>query len=201
MENEFLRTKGFSGIAQDEEFREEVKRAVIKNYKYTFLVAPILFIIVGVVAEFLNSRSGKASNGMAAVVVAVIFVIVMICTVISFIKTLGQLKKPYADGIITKNKKWETYSVDKDGNSRSKRNYLIEIQTEHGKKIKIKDHRALAYHGCLTVGDKVRYHPGFPYPIEMFDKSRDNVNICVFCSTRNPITAGTCTKCKKRMLI
>lgn len=204
MENEGLKTKGFSRLAQDEGFRGEMKKAVIKTYKYTFLLAPIIFIIVGVVAVILNRRAGTTDEDMpvmVAGVIAVIFIIIMIFTFISFLKNLSQLKKPYADGTITKNKTWETDSIDRDGNTRSRRNYLIEIQTEQGKKIKLKDRRAMAYHSFLTVGDKVRFHPGFPYPIERFDKSRDNINICVFCSTKNPLTTSTCTKCKNPMLI
>ena len=94
---------------------------------------------------------------------------------------------------------WESKTTDEYGYDSKKDTFRITLETDEGKKIKITDNQARMVLPYVSDGDKVRYHKGFTYPIELFDKSKGN--ICVFCGAHNDAKNRNCEKCQKPMLI
>lgn len=201
MENTFDNTKGFSRLPQNPEFIEDMKKYLRRTLKYAMISVPVIYIVVLIITAILT----KTKDGLdmktfipVAIVLLVIFLIIGICVCISSLINIGKLKQEGIDGTVTKKKKWRTYARE----GRTKRTkYLVLIETEEGKKIKVKDAKAAAVFEHIEEGDKVRFHPGYPFPVELYDKSRNGVNICAFCGMANDLNTKTCPRCKNLMLI
>ncbi|MBO5572899.1 MAG: zinc ribbon domain-containing protein [Clostridium sp.] len=93
---------------------------------------------------------------------------------------------------------------DSSGNRTGYReyNYITRIQTTDGKQKKIveTDHgRRLAFE-YLQPGDRIKYHPQFAFPYELYDKSRADGIYCVGCQKKNPVTADRCSRCNLPLL-
>ena len=179
MENDFESTslEGFSSRARREDFIDAMRRQIKKNFKYAIISIPIILIVIIVIAAVFAAKQENKGNTLflTAAFLCLVFIGIAIGTLVSLIKNLGRLKKDSIDGVVLKTRKWETVSDEKH-TSRTKC-YII-IKSDEGKKIKIKDRSALTFYPYVGEGDRVRYHPGFPFPIELYDKTRGN--ICVF---------------------
>ena len=200
MENEFEGTslKGFSRRAQNEDFIDAMRSQIKKNFKYAIISIPIIFIVIIAIVAVISAKQGDKGNAIfpTAAFLFLVFVGIAIGTLVSLIKNLGRLKKDSIDGMILKTRKWETVS---DENHTSHTKCYIIIKSDEGKKIKIKDRSALTFYPHVNEGDRVRFHPGYPFPIELYDKSKGN--ICVFCGNVTNATADRCERCKNPMLI
>lgn len=203
MENEydFGNAKGYSRLPQNPEFADDMKKYLRKNLKYAMIGVPIIYIVVLIITAIVSAKKDgldMKSFIPIALVLLIIFIFIGICVFISSLRNVSKLKEDSIDGTVIKKKRWETYA-NEGKTSRTK--YLVVLETEDGKKIKVKDAKASAVFSHIEEGDKVRYHPGYPFPIEMFDKSRNGVNVCVFCGMANDLNTKTCTRCKNIMLL
>ena len=202
MENDFNGTNrtGFSHMPENPEFIEEMRQQIKKNFKYAIISAPVIFIIIIAITATVALKQGSSVGEilLVASVLLVIFTGIAFGMWISLLKDLGRLKKDAVDGTVIKNKKWHSLSDEKKSN---KKKYLIVIRSDEGKKIKIKDKKAMAFHPYVNEGDKVRYHPGYPFPIEIYDKSKCGTNICVFCGAQNTLSDSKCQRCGKPVLM
>ncbi|MBO4897345.1 MAG: hypothetical protein J5590_03510 [Clostridia bacterium] len=201
MANEFDNTKGFSRLPQNPEFIDDMKKYLRKTLKYAMISVPIIYIVVLIITAIVSAKKDGLDMRTfipVAIVLLAIFVIIGICVCISSLRNIGKLKLDSVDGTVIKKKKWSTY--EREGRTR-KTKYLITIETEDGKKVKVKDAKAAAVFEHVEEGEKVRFHPGYPFPVELFDKSRNGVNVCAFCGAANDLNAKTCTRCKNLMLI
>ena len=201
MENGFDNTKGFSRLPQNPEFIDDMKEYLRRTLKYAMISVPIIYIIVLIItAIVMKTKDGLDMKTFmpVALVLLVIFIIIGICVCISSLRNVGKLKRESVDGTVIKKKKWRTY--EREGRT-AKTKYLVTIETDDGKKIKVKDAKAAAVFEHVEEGDKVRFHPGYPFSVELFDKSRNGVNICVFCGMANDLNTKTCPRCKNMMLI
>ncbi len=190
-------TNGFSGKSVNEEFRALMKKQVNKNFKYLMIALPLVFVFVAVVSAVVckindtNIGVSVAADVIALIIILVIFIV----NIIKYFKNLGKLKTGSIDGTVTK-----LDMTAADLNSTRKRAYYkIVIGTEDGKKITVKNDKAAPFYRHLKKGDRVRYHPGFVFPIELYDKSE--VNVCVFCGKENDASVTECRVCKNPMLI
>lgn len=193
------RLNGYSNRAFDTFFREDMKKQVNKNFKTLIKTMVIIYIMIVLIMAIVCAVT-KTEFGIVLGAAAAILVIMLLIFIYQFIKYIGnksKFDKGYLEGVVEKNTK---YTRDREGKT-SKDEYLIVIRTNDGKKVKVKDDAARPFYPHIEKGDKVRYHYGFVYPIEMFDKSRSNINVCVFCGKANAISADTCEGCGKPMLI
>ncbi|HAL62991.1 MAG TPA: hypothetical protein DCO93_00945 [Clostridiales bacterium] len=200
MENEFEGTslKGFSRRAQNEDFIDAMRSQIKKNFKYAIISIPIIFIVIIAIVAVISAKQGDKGNTLflTAAFLFLVFVGIATGTFVSLIKNLGRLKKDSIDGVILKTRKWETVSDEK--HTSHTKCYII-IKSDEGKKIKIKDKSALTFYPHVSEGDRVRFHPGYTFPIELYDKSKGN--ICVFCGNVTNTEADKCSRCKNPMLI
>ncbi len=197
MDNNILNR--YSDRAFDTFFREDMKKQVNKNFKALIKAMVILYIAIVLIMSVVCVIK-KAEPGIVLGASAVILVIMLLICIYQLIKYIGnksKFDKGCVDGIVEKNKK---FTHNREGKT-SKNEYLIVIRTNDGKKVKVKNDAAKPFYPYLKKGDKVRYHYGFVCPIEMFDKSRSNINVCVFCGKENAVSADTCEACGKPMLI
>lgn len=198
MEREFVK-QGYSARAQQDDFRQLMRKQLGKNFKYTLIALPIVFALIVLITAVVCKRNGtELSVAFAADAVAlVIMLVILVVQFIKYQKNLKDLSKDSLDGEI---RKTERFDSETNGKSR-KTHYRIIFQSEDGKKIKLKDSKAAVYYYNVEKGDRVRYHPGFVYPLELFDKAKHDSNICVFCGKKNDINEDRCQICKNPMLI
>ena len=192
-------SKRYSDRAFDASFREEMKKQVNKNFKTLIKTMAIIYILIVLIMSVvcLVKKAEPVTVIGSAAVILVIMLLIFIYNLIRYSGNKSKFDKGYADGTVEKNLK---FSRDRDGKT-NKPEYLIVIRTDDGKKIKVKGDAARPFYPHIENGDRVRYHYGFVCPVEMFDKSRENVNICVFCGKENAVSADTCEGCGKPMLI
>lgn len=193
------RVNGYSKRAFDADFREDMKKQVNKNFKSLIKTMVIIYIAIVLIMAVVCIVK-KAEFGIVLGAAAAILVIMLLIFIYRFIKHIGnksKFDKGYVEGVVEKNTK---FTRDREGKT-SKDEYLIVIRTNDGKKVKVKDDAARPFYPYIEKGDKVRYHYGFVCPIEMYDKSRSNINVCVFCGKANAVSADTCEGCGKPMLI
>ena len=200
MEYENTERKGFSSRAENEEFRDLMRGQINKNFRYLMISLPLVFLfivaITFIICKVKNEKPSVAIGGDA--VALVIILIIFVVKFIKYLKDLGKLNKGGSvDGTVIKNQKSVTHSDDKP----DRRTYLIVIETDAGTKIKVKNDKAMPYYSHLNKGDRVRYHYGFVYPIELYDKSVDSVSICPFCGKPNSTSTDKCQSCGKPLLV
>ena len=202
MDSEYSNTSfaKFSETANDPDFLNAMRKYLKKTFKYAIISIPVIFVvIIAIVALLERKNSGGAGTvALTAVVLAVIFACIAVGMLISLLKNLKKLGKGSVDGTVLKTSKWRSVGNEKKS---GKYKCTINISADNGKKYKLKDRYALAYYNHLAVGDKVRYHFGYPFPLEIYDKANKNINICVFCGKGNAPTDKECSVCKNPMLI
>lgn len=191
--------RGFSYRSEDEDFAGRMRSQIKKNFKYAILSAPVIYVILLIIVGMISRGKGfKAGEFvLLAAVLFVVFFFIALGMTVSLFKDLSKLKKGYTDGIVIKKSKYRTIH---DENTPSKTKYTVVIETDDGKKIKVKDRKAMAVYPHIEKGDKVRFHFGYPFPIELYDKTRTGKNICVFCGAENDAGNDTCKRCKNPML-
>ena len=203
MENEFEygNDKGYSRLPQNPEFIDDMKKYLGKTAKYALISAPVIYALILIITAVVTSVKGNFEANeffLLAIVLFAVFAFIALCVVISYFRNISKLKCESVDGTVVKSKKW---TVESQKKSTSRTRYLIVIKTDDGKKIKVKDSKAMAVYPHIAEGDKVRFHPGYPFPVEVYDKSRNGVNICAFCGMANDLSAKNCTRCKNMMLL
>lgn len=211
MDNEYLNLTGFSHRAQNPEFREEIRgsrQKSVKRYLIATLISLGLTLISILIIWIFDHGVETTTMAFASIIAICAIPVFLIATVVLGIITVAKqvsdtknLGKDCWDGKVLEKKHWVTTSTDDDGTTREHDNYLITIEKQDGKQFKVKGNQARAFLPYVEAGDRVRYHPGFPYPLELFDKSQHLSNVCVFCGARNDARKITCEKCGKPMLI
>lgn len=188
------RLVGYSGRSHRSDILEAMKKTQMKNFKVACITAlillPVLFLLAFIVGKI--KGYGMGVGIVATLVVAVILLMIIVATGVNTLRDIGRLNQEPVEGKVAKNIKYTA----KDHKGRRRRTkHKIVLETDDGKKIKVKNRKAMPYHQLLEVGDRVRYHPGFIYPIELYDKSKAGKNVCVFCGNTNSAGADTCSSC------
>ena len=211
MEYENIGLIGYSHRAQSPEFRglfkEKQQKVTIKSLRWAvvFFVLTLAAILTIVYSNnYIDTHTDAEGAAwviigafMSMLVVGVLFIINGIITALSAAIAAKIPKMSSVDCVVTERKQWVTTSSDDRGHETKDNNYRITLETGEGKKIKISGNQAMVVLPYVKDGDKVRYHKGFTYPVELFDKSQ--TNICVFCGECNNPKNNTCDKCQKPM--
>lgn len=188
--------KGYSDRAFQEAFLTSMKNRIMSNFKKMCIGFGIVYLLIALLLLFFT-KTQENGFGFYALTMLSIFIVLAITLLLYGIKAIRQCRKleyPYVDGTVTKNAKTRGIST---GRYRRRTRYTIVIEPTIGNKIKVKNEVARPYYGILEVGDEVRFHPGFVYPIELSDKSEKN--ICAFCG--KVTDTDVCTRCGNPMLI
>lgn len=186
--------QGFSDRVND----PEILAAVKKNRKIARIIGVCLIPLplVGFVIYSLVSDNMETANAVKyGAIVSFIFLIIGI---FSFLKS--RANNSY-EGTVTKQKARER--TEKSGEHyRTYTEYITYIETTDGKKKKIREtDRAESFvYNYTDVGDRLRYHPQFSFPYELYDKSKAPFIRCVSCGRNNPLTADRCEKCNIPLL-
>ncbi|MDO5099995.1 MAG: hypothetical protein Q4D52_00275 [Eubacteriales bacterium] len=191
-------TMGYCVYSRTEDFLSAMRRRQMKNLRITGLVALGLFPIlafIGLIVVWWKAY-GRAIYLMTMAVVAILFLIILLVTAVKTVRSIGQLKKESSDCHLIKKKK---YTAD-DNNGTSRTQYLLVLETDEGRRIRVKNQKAKPYFSLLETGDRLRYHPGFVYPIEVYDRAKAGANVCVFCGYKNTVEESSCSRCHSRLL-
>ncbi len=186
---------GYSRLAGEESFLEAMKRCHLKNFVIANACSLVLFPLMGLILLLLPGSRHISLPLLAAVLLPVLLCI-FLATGIQTWSHIRKLGSPAVDCLVLENKKFREYTAKE----RRRTRYRIVVEGENGKKWKLKDHKALAYHCLLEAGDRLRYHPGFAFPLEIYDKSRHGVLVCVFCGHGNSILDRSCARCHHPLL-
>lgn len=201
MENMNTSLNGFSKRAANPEFREEMQKALKKNFRNIVIgagcvfLAVFLILLIMVAVKYINMG---VCIGTSAVILLICIGIVVGCF-IALLKDINDLKKDSMEGVILKKSKTRVHRTGKSYTARTK--YKVIIKTDDGKKIKLGGTKARTFYFACEEGDRVCYHPGFLYPVEFYNKADKNKNICVFCGAESEANAAVCPVCGKQMLV
>lgn len=201
---------GYSSRARNPEFLEVVRKVRKKDFKKSLIkmivYAAILIAALAVLAAAKVTEEMSEALAWATVVAFAatpVFGVITIVRIFITIGTHGKIKSVDKEGCectVESRQEWETTGHDSNTDSEVVyTNNRLVLRKNDGTAQKYKNDRASCFVSFLKDGDKVFYHPGFPYPLEMYDKSRGN--ICVFCGKINDAGKRTCEKCEKPMLI
>lgn len=186
---------GFSDRENDPEILAYVAKSRSIGKKAGFVVA--LLPLIGFVIY--AAVTGEMEIGQAAVYGAIISAVFL---VVQLIAARRERAENNYDGVVT-DKKWQYRNRNKSGENNSQETeYIVYVRTSDGKKKKIIEHdggRVIAYH-LLNVGDRFRYHANFPFPYELYDKTKGPGIYCVGCDTLNPIENDRCKRCNLPLL-
>lgn len=213
MKNSSINSMSYSNRAQSPEFcglfKQKQQKVTVKNLIWT--VVFLVLTIVGVAAisalnGYLDTNVDSSAAAIGIVVAfaaipvfGIIFLVNCIKTVFSAVQANKIPKMGSVDCVVSEKKQWDSRTTDEHGYEAKRDNYSITLESNEGKKFKVTGHQAMVVLPYVNEGDKVRYHSGFTYPIELFDKTKGN--ICVFCGTHNDTQNDICKKCNKPMLI
>ena len=201
MENEGNNLQGFSNLPEKSEFKNDMKRFIRKNFKFALVTIPIIYIlavnITAIVTGVRDEVDWRIVFPVAKYLISFFLGLAIIVLILLFFN-LMKIKRDGVDGKVLTKKEQGAPSGDTKS---SKKKRLVVIQTDSGKKISIKGKKAVAVYDYISEGDKVRFHPGYPFPIEIYDKTKKGKNICVFCGTENDLAAKKCRHCDNLMLI
>ncbi|MBR6391858.1 MAG: zinc ribbon domain-containing protein [Eubacterium sp.] len=186
--------QGFSDRVNDPEILAAVKknRKLAKIFGICIIPLPLLgFVIYSLVSD-------KMETANAVKYGAIVSLIFLIFVVFSLIKT--RAKNSY-EGVVTEQKAKER--TEKSGEHyRTYTEYITYVKTTDGKKEKIRENdRSESFvYNYTDVGDRLRYHPQFNFPYELYDKSKAPFIRCVSCGKKNPLSADRCEKCNIPLL-
>lgn len=211
MANEAINTYlvGFSSRATNPDFLEEMievrKKEARKNLIGTliylaFLIAAVVILAAAyIVPEMSVAHAWATGFSVAAIpVFGILFIIKVVLGAFDKVKVDGN---DSWDGVVVQREQWTATSTDDRGRTTEYENYRITIEKDGGGQRTLEGGPARVIMPLVAEGDKVRYHTGFPYPVELYDKSKHGMNVCVFCGARNSASNNTCEKCGKLMLI
>ncbi len=192
----------YSERIADREFRAYADAAAKDSANKKIRNVVLFFIIFAVCIVF--TRTPIASSVPVAVLAILVLAelasaVMGVVFLVLFVKERGKNKAEYENGTIISADQYEDQRTNVDGEVLREDVCAIKLQLDSGREIKLEGSKAKAYYPYVKQNDKVRYHPGLPYPLELYDKS--GVNICVFCGTANEPAADKCKKCNKPMLI
>ncbi len=177
----------------------EILAAVKKNRKaagvFAFFLVPlplIGFVIYSVVSD-------QMEIAQAAMIGGIVSAVFLVFALFSFIRE--RAKNTYEATVIDKSSR-DTYRHGTSDSRERITEYITVVRTADGKKKKIVEYEGsqLWAYNYLEIGDRFRYHPQFPFPYELYDKSHAPYLACVNCGTKNPVEADRCKKCDLPLL-
>lgn len=169
----------------------EVRAAQEKLRKSHRVWTAVLTLLPVAIAFFVGTFSDDVGLKDALAGGAVIGAIMLVCNLFSSVRT--NRGKPWKGVVVDK----ETVNVSRK-NDRTKR--IIYVRTDDGRKKKIEDSAMGPAYSYFAIGDEVRFVPGFPFPYEKRDKSKDDKVVCMFCSRLVDISKDTCPCCRKPLI-
>ncbi len=104
------------------------------------------------------------------------------------------MKKQIWDGVVIEKYQKERREYDKEDNVSYYTDYVLVIQKDTGKKVRLVNKNRRELYDYINVKDRVRYHPAFS-TYEKYDKSKDKIIYCNVCSTMNPMGNERCKRC------
>lgn len=142
--------------------------------------------------------TGDMDPGDALKYGAIVSAIFLVFAIFSLIK--GKAEKGYEATVIDKQKRRVRQGDSDDGYWMTE--YTLVVRTTEGKQKKIVENERVPVRAWdyLEVGDVFRYHPGFAFPYERYDKSRVQYLYCVGCQAKNPVAADRCGRCNLPLL-
>ena len=190
----------FSSLPQEPDFLKAVYRYRKRQSTIMSVAGMITTMLLGLLAFPLG---GRTLGLIAFVIIASVSVIVY---GIMFLKSL--LKRPSMvqpwTGTVTKKIAEEERSTEADGTPYTYMSHSLLCETESGQEIRIKSSSFDCspnfpmddvYH-ILDVGDRLRFYPAMPFPIEFEDKNKAGCVFCFACGTKNELTDTHCHNCK-----
>lgn len=185
---------GYSKRANDPEIIAALKKNRKAGRAFMLFIVPLP--ILGFVIYALVS--GKMEIGSAVLYGGIISLVILLFSIFSSIRQ--KTEKTY-DGVVTKKETHRRYRHNGDGNNTEYTEYITYVKTADGKTKKIVEASGLKLaYDYLNEGDKFRYHPGFAFPYELYNKSNAPCIYCVVCQHKNPVGADRCEKCGKPLL-
>lgn len=172
----------------------EILAVVRKNRKsaglFSFFLIPLP--LIGFAAYSLFSGEMELSEALkyGGIVSAVFLVFVL------YGRIKERAKNSYEATVIDKQTR-HAYRHKNSEESSYYTEYVTVVRTTDGKKKKIVEREGsqLPAWEYLQIGDRFRYHPQFPFPYELYDKSKAPYLVCVGCAAHNPAEADCCQKC------
>ena len=179
---------GYSTMIDSPEVRAALEK-VRKSGRVWIAVSCILPLLVALGAGVFSDKVELKDALVVGLVISLIFF------VINLFNSIKQRS----------GKPWEGTMVDKEvvrsgrrGNERMVK--VLHIRTTQGKKKKIEDSVLGTAYEYFSIGDELRFVPGFPFPYEKKDKSGDDYVICMFCSRKADISADRCPHCHRPLI-
>ncbi len=181
---------GFSDRVNDPRILAASKknRKAAGVFSFFLIFLPLIgFVAYSVFSD--NMEIGRAVKYGGA-----ISAVFLLFTLISRIRESA--KKSYEATVIDKQTR-HAYRHKNSEESSYYTEYVTVVRTTDGKKKKIVEREGsqLPAWEYLQIGDRFRYHPQFPFPYELYDKSKAPYLVCVGCAAHNPAEADCCRKC------
>lgn len=159
------------------------RRAVLISSAVLTALPLLGFLIYGAVSDSMEL-------GQALLFGLIISTIFALSSAISLLKQ--RLAKPFAGTVADKRHIYRAGSVERGGGG-SRHRWRIWIDCDDGRRRR-KDVRQSVF-DYLEIGERVRFLPQFPQPMEKYDKSRDAEIPCMFCARMNPAENEDCAFC------
>ena len=186
---------GFSSRVNDPEIMAAMKKSRKGAAVFGLILVPLPFLgflIFSLVSDKMEVSSGLLYGG----IISGVFLLFAIYSLIH-----ERAGNTYDAVVLDKKIRHITHNNNSD-HYRMITEYITTVKQDSGKKRKIVERegsQVWAYN-YLNVGDRFRYHPQFHFPYELYDKSKAPYIVCVSCTTRNPVTADRCQKCRIPLL-
>lgn len=175
---------GYSKRFDTPEFQAALKSS---NRSFTWLVLIVVLVLplaIALIVSLFQRQNVAVVIGILAIVELIALPIVL------FI-------------IIRRNtaKSWDGEVVDlaHHTSEKSADSYFIICRTDAGKRRRVRDYGRSLY-DYLQVGDRVRFHPRLNLPLEKYDKTKDDYQLCPFCGKQQPLDNDDCATCGKPLL-
>ena len=169
-------------------------QAAMKKQRGCAKVFALIMVPIPIIGFLVYSFvTGDMDPGNALKYGAIVSAIFLIFAIFSLIK--GKAEKGYEATVVDKQKRRVRQGDSDDGYWMTE--YTLVVRTTEGKQKKIVENERVPVRAWdyLEVGDVFRYHPGFAFPYERYDKSRVQYLYCVGCQAKNPVTADRCGRC------
>ncbi|MCR5624996.1 MAG: zinc ribbon domain-containing protein [Lachnospiraceae bacterium] len=187
--------QGYSKRVDDPEIKAALKKHSRVSGIFGIFIIPlpiIGFVIYSNVTEKITTQEALKYG----IIVSVVFLII---TIISSLKM--RVQRPY-EGVVIDKKIENRYVHNNSDKTYMETEYIMYVRTDTGAKKKIVEREGsliLAFN-YLNIGDRFKYHPGFAFPYELYDKSRAKFIYCVVCGKKNSFNDDRCIKCNVPLL-